>query len=179
MPYVLHYRRKTIQETLLLCSPLTKWIQFWSLNTSPEARTLCYHFLYDKLYCQDSVSRFAPDVSAACRLCQAPLEDINHPLITCPFKWPIWQEVPFQFVPHLEFFPDDVHAILQNLSRFQFVNNNFLLILSTCVLLVIWRVHWRTIFDRKPFSSGHIMTTIFDKSTPLITTSVFLLNHFI
>lgn len=82
--------RQTIQKTLLPCSPPVlppvKWVQLWSLNTLPEARSLCYRFLYNKLYCQGSVSRIAPDVSGAYQLCQVPLEDINHLLIMCHFK---------------------------------------------------------------------------------------------
>ncbi|KAG1054757.1 hypothetical protein G6F43_003241 [Rhizopus delemar] len=69
-------------------------------ETLPEARRMCYRLLYDKLHSQGSVSRSTPDVSAACQLCQASIEDVNHLLAMCPFKWPIWQEVLSRFAPH-------------------------------------------------------------------------------
>ncbi|KAG1135701.1 hypothetical protein G6F37_012597 [Rhizopus arrhizus] len=140
-----------------------KWKQFWSLKILPEARTICFRFISNKLHCNASVPRFDPTVSAAYSLCHDPLEDIYHLLITCSFKWSVWQGVLSRFAPYLEFRPEDVESILRNFSRFEFVDNLRLLRIYSQALLYIWRAHWCYIFDETPFLSQQIASTIFEK----------------
>ncbi|KAG1271728.1 hypothetical protein G6F65_012202 [Rhizopus arrhizus] len=159
--------RQTQSDTLLThplstLSPL-KWKQFWSLKILPEARIICFRFIYNKLHCNASVSRFDPTTTAACSLCHAALEDVNHLLITCSFKWSVWQGVLSRFAPYLEFRPEDIESILRNFSRFEFVDNSRLLRICSQAMLHIWRAHWRYIFDGTPFLPQQIVSTIFEK----------------
>ncbi|KAG1459414.1 hypothetical protein G6F55_004775 [Rhizopus delemar] len=117
------------------------WARFWSLRMFPEARSLCFRFLYGKLHCQLTIVRFNLDVSSACKLCQTPREDIHHLVISCPYKWPVWQEALSRFVPYLKFNPEDIHEILSKMRRYEYVDNANLLILSYYVMLFIWRAH--------------------------------------
>ncbi|KAG1042538.1 hypothetical protein G6F43_011881 [Rhizopus delemar] len=159
--------RQTQLDLLLPCSPSpwspSKWTQFWSFKMLPEARTWWFRFLYGKLHCQETVARFDPHVTTICKFCYAPVEDLHHLIIDCPFKWSIWQEVLSRFSPYLEFSPDDVRSILQHLSYFDFVDNTKLVILSSYICLFIWRAHWRYIFDNTPFSAQQIVSTILEK----------------
>ncbi|KAG1141760.1 hypothetical protein G6F37_002808 [Rhizopus arrhizus] len=139
------------------------WTRFWPLKVLPEARTLCFRFIYGKLHCQNSVTRFNPDVSGVCRFCLVPNEDINHMLIFCPAKWQIWQEALCRFAPHIEFDHCDIQDILQNLQRYDFVDNTQLHILCFYILLFIWRAHWRYIFDNVLLSRPQLISTIFEK----------------
>ncbi|KAG1048926.1 hypothetical protein G6F43_008720 [Rhizopus delemar] len=113
------------------------WVRFWSLKMLPEARSLCFRFLFDKLHCQLTIAHFNPDVSSACKLCKIPREDIHHLVISCPYKWPIWQKALSRFVPYLEFNPEDIHEILGKMRRYEHVDNTKLLILSYYVMLFI------------------------------------------
>lgn len=131
------------------------------LEDSTEVRTICFRFINNKLHCNTSVSWFDPTVSAACSLCHDPLEDINHLLITCSFKWSVRQGVLSRFVSYLEFRPEDVESILKNLSRYEFVDNSRLLRICSQALLYIWRAHWRYIFDGTQFLPQQIVSTIF------------------
>ncbi|KAG1138258.1 hypothetical protein G6F37_010761 [Rhizopus arrhizus] len=83
--------RQTQSDILLTYSlstlPPLKWKQFWSLKILPEARAIWFRFIYNKLHCNASISRFDSTVPTTCSLCHDPLEDINHLLIHCPLKW--------------------------------------------------------------------------------------------
>jgi hypothetical protein len=99
--------QQTLQGILLPYSPFVlppaKWTQLWSLKALTEARTLCFRFIYQKVGCQESVSQFNPDVSATCTVCYASMENINHLMIECLFKWSIWKNVFSRYVPCLRF----------------------------------------------------------------------------
>ncbi|KAG0778408.1 hypothetical protein G6F57_013194 [Rhizopus arrhizus] len=120
--------RQTQSNTLLtypLCTlPPPKWKQFWPLKIIHETRTICFRFIYNKLHCNVSVPRFNSTVSAACSLCHDTLEDVNHLLITCSFKWSVWQGVLSRFAPYLEFRPEDIESIPLNKTcdlKFNFI----------------------------------------------------------
>ncbi|KAG1256105.1 hypothetical protein G6F68_009932 [Rhizopus microsporus] len=159
--------RQTQSDILLTYSlstlPPPKWKQFWSLKILPEARTIWFRFIYNELHCNASISRFDSTVPTTCSLCHDPLEDINHLLIHCPFKWSAWHGVLSRFAPYLEFHPEDVESILRNLSRFDFVDNTRLLRICSHTLLYIWRAHWRYVFDGTPFLPQQIVSTTFEK----------------
>lgn len=138
-----------------------KWQQFWSLKIVPEARSLCYRFLYNKLHYQVTVSRFDPQVTDMCNFCQDVFEDLRHLFVDCHKKWSMWQTVLSQFAPYLEFQQDDVYAILMNLQQHDYVNNTRLLLLCSSVLMHIWRAHWRSVFDQVPFQEHVIMDKIY------------------
>ena len=105
------------------------WTRSWSLKVLLEARTLCFRFIYGKLHCQNSAARFNPNISGAFHFCPVPNKDINHMIIFCPAKWPIWQETLFRFAPHIEFDHCDIQGTLRNLRRYDFVDNTQLHIL--------------------------------------------------
>ncbi|KAG1136232.1 hypothetical protein G6F37_012162 [Rhizopus arrhizus] len=90
---------QTLQGILLPYSPFTlppaKWTQLWSLKTLTEARTLCFRFIYQKVRCQESVSQSNPDISAACTLCYALMENINHLM---PLKANLGPTAPRKFI---------------------------------------------------------------------------------
>ncbi|EIE78403.1 hypothetical protein RO3G_03107 [Rhizopus delemar RA 99-880] len=138
-----------------------KWQQFWSLKIAPEARSLWYRFLYNKLHCQVTVSRFDSQVTDMCNFCQDTPEDLRHLFVDCHKKWSIWQTVLSQFAPYLEFQQDDVYAILMNLQQHDYVNNTRLLLLCSSVLMHIWRAHWRSVFDEVPFQEHVIIEKIY------------------
>ncbi|KAG1544709.1 hypothetical protein G6F49_011006 [Rhizopus delemar] len=85
--------------------PSDGWFRFWNLTILPEAQLFCFRFIHGKLHSQSSIDRFNPDVSATCKFCNVPSEDISHLLVECPHKWSIWQEALSRFVPHLDFQP--------------------------------------------------------------------------
>lgn len=146
-----------IQSNALLTCPICtlpslEWKQFWSLTILHETRTICFCFIYNKLRCNASISRFDSTVSGTCSLFHDPLKDINHLLITCSFKWSVWQGILSRFPPHLEYRPEDVQSILRNLSRFEFVNNSRLLRICSRTSLYIWWAHWGSTFSMKHHS---------------------------
>lgn len=137
------------------------WALFWSLTILPEARSLCFHFMYGKLHCQSTIARFNPDVNATCKFCNEPTETISHLLVECPRKWAIWQEVLSRLAPHLDFQSTDILALLRSMTRFDYIENIKLLRLSYYILLFIWRAHWRYIFDDVPLVPERIIATAF------------------
>ncbi|KAG1040050.1 hypothetical protein G6F43_012369 [Rhizopus delemar] len=139
------------------------WLRFWNLTILPEARSFCFRFIHGKLHSQSSIARFNPDVSAICKFCNVPSEDIPHLLVECPHKWSIWQEALSRFAPHLDFQPTDILTLLLHLTRFDYIDNITLLRLSYYILLFLWRAHWRYIFDGVPLLPERIVTTAFEK----------------
>lgn len=125
----------------------------------PEARTLCFRFIYGKLHCQNSVAHFKPDVFDAYCFCPASSKGINPLFIFCPAKWLIWQEALSRFAPHIEFDHRVIQDILRNLRRYGFVDNTQLHIQCFYALLIIWRY----IFDNVPLSQPQLISTIFEK----------------
>lgn len=98
--------QSNILLTYSLCAlPPPKWKLLWPLTILPDARIIYFRFMYNKLHCNASVSRFDPTVSDACSLCHGPLKGINYMLINCSFKWSAWQGVLSRFAPYFDFRP--------------------------------------------------------------------------
>ncbi|KAG0780139.1 hypothetical protein G6F21_012267 [Rhizopus arrhizus] len=77
--------RQTQLDSMLPCPasiiPPDGWLRFWNLTILPEARSFSFRFIHGKLHSQSSVARFNPDVSATCKFCNVPSEDISHLLV--------------------------------------------------------------------------------------------------
>ncbi|KAG0806282.1 hypothetical protein G6F17_011128 [Rhizopus arrhizus] len=159
--------RQTQLDSMLPCPdpiiPSDGWLRFWNLTILPEARSFCFRFIHGKLHSQSSVARFNPDISAICKFCNVPPEDISHLLVEYPYKWSIWQEALSRFAPHLEFQSTDILTLLLHHTRFDYIDNTTLLRLSYYILLFLWRAHWRYIFDNVPLLPERIVTTAFEK----------------
>ncbi|KAG1041244.1 hypothetical protein G6F43_012130 [Rhizopus delemar] len=161
------YRQNQL-DSMLPCPasiiPSDGWLRFWNLTILPEARSsFCFRFIHGKLHNQSSIVRFNPDVSATCKFCNVPSEDISHLLVEFPHKWSIWQEALSRFAPHLDSQPTDILTLLLYLTCFDYIDNTTLLRLSYYILLFLWRAHWRYIFDDVPLLPERIVTAAFEK----------------
>jgi hypothetical protein len=108
--------------------------------------------MYKKVYCQAVTSRFNMDVSVTCSFCGEAQKDESHLFVSCPFKYPVWDQALSRLAPYLHFNEENVKYIIFSCQRFDLINNQLLFVLCSCILRHIWQAHWRYIFDRVPFN---------------------------
>jgi hypothetical protein len=97
------------------------WLFFWKLPLKPEARSLWYRKLFNKVHNNTSVFVFDSSVSPLCSLCYEEPEDSFHFFIACPYKRFIWKRALDLFAPHIEFSASHLSSLVFDLQQFHLV----------------------------------------------------------
>ncbi|KAI8389308.1 hypothetical protein BD560DRAFT_430282 [Blakeslea trispora] len=95
--------------------------QNWSLPLAPESQSMWYRIINHKFHCQESISRFLPEVSQSCSFCDAPTETKQHLLVECPVKWGFWSLISRTHFSYMAFQPCHIVSALWSLTILPFV----------------------------------------------------------
>ncbi|KAI9012596.1 hypothetical protein CLU79DRAFT_709178 [Phycomyces nitens] len=149
-----------------LISSITKsqWKTFWNFPIHHSVRNICYRAIHQSLSCSLLLHRIAPTTfpSPLCSLCNNKTDSIEHFLYMCPLKWPVWSDAWLTYFgcrPE----PFDVHQALFHLQLSTSAPLEHCLDPSqaiSCILLSLWRAHWRVIFDSAPFHVKNIQSSL-------------------
>ncbi|KAG1219791.1 hypothetical protein G6F35_007200 [Rhizopus arrhizus] len=129
----------------------SKWLALWRFPLRPQSRDIWYRLLHNKLPCRSNLYW----TSKICHICNAPEETPSHFLLECPRKLAVWSSL---WASQFE----------QPFSTFSLRCALFLLQFPTCsptaiqepsiffgnILLAVWRNHWSSIFDQRPFTTS-------------------------
>jgi hypothetical protein len=170
-PFVHSFTTEGFRSAQLDCLPpipvssLTKQqrLFFCSLPMLPEARSLWFRMLHNKVYHQSLIAPFSVDISASCSHFSLVSEDMAHFPIKYPNKWPVWELILSRQTPYLSFNPDDIQAVLFSLKQYDYVYNPLLFVLCSSILLCIWRAHWCFVFGQIPINIDLILDQAFLK----------------
>ncbi|KAI9468877.1 MAG: hypothetical protein EXX96DRAFT_463494, partial [Benjaminiella poitrasii] len=112
------YRRIRAPHSNHLFPPITSSSlhTFWSVTIHLPARAVWYPVLYRKIPTSSFLSNLQLTSSNICRLCNAAIDTLDHFIVLCPLKLPIWSSLLQTAFPDVTFAPD---AILQLLLYLQ------------------------------------------------------------
>lgn len=138
------------------------WSTFWRFSLLFTQRNVVYRFIHDKIPTRLLLYRLFPSQfpSGNCLLCSIP-ESKTHFFFDCPLKATFWNRLIREFL-----WPGTTISIISScINRLTFT---CLSILPACpakadVLIIIalseiWKAHWRTVFDNKPFSAEAVLS---------------------
>ncbi|KAI8970690.1 hypothetical protein BDB01DRAFT_731567, partial [Pilobolus umbonatus] len=158
------YRKITQPPSLKLpiLSP-RKWSFFWSLPLHHQARNIWFRALHQTLPFKSKLHQFNPEyfVSNLCRCCSNSIETIEHFIYECPLKYSVWLSIWNEYFPpnsNFHTLNDVIFKLTLSASTTSSILPSGAII--SCILLGIWRAHWRTIFDDTPFVPDLISTNI-------------------
>ncbi|KAG1136785.1 hypothetical protein G6F37_011737 [Rhizopus arrhizus] len=136
---------------------------FWSLPLLLPARNHWYRVLSKKLPTATYLHKIGTVSSKLCRLCGSAAEDIEHFVVSCPNKNPIWSMVlKYHFPTYLFTNTDILNALHSIKSPFHHRSNlyrPFFVIVST-TQFYIWKAYWQLVINSIPFTTDAIITTI-------------------
>ncbi|KAI8078889.1 uncharacterized protein BX664DRAFT_342997 [Halteromyces radiatus] len=140
--------------------PRTMIQQFWVAPMHPEARTVWYKVLIQKIPLQKCVSRFRPPTSSLCVLCHQE-ETIEHFVYSCPLKKTIWDttlavNLPLYFLQPVDFCDFILHLRLPPNTTIHST------LFTSCATTIhqIWCAHWKFKLENKPFHEHPIVRMI-------------------
>ncbi|KAL0083862.1 hypothetical protein F4703DRAFT_1738058 [Phycomyces blakesleeanus] len=147
----------------------TQWKKIWDFPIHHSVRNIWYRALHQSLSCSSHLHRIAPTTfpSPMCVLCINGIDSIEHFLYLCPLKRPVWSNA-WQTYFGYQSEPFDVHRALFHLDLPNSANFEHYLDPSqaiSCIILSLWRAHWRVIFDSAPFNTQHIQSSVEKLST--------------
>ena len=138
----------------------TTWRFFWSLPLAPECRSMWYRIINHKFHCQESISRFLPEVSQSCSFCDAPTETKQHLLVECPVKWGFWSLILRTHFPYMAFQPHHIVSALWSLTVPPYVPATKFLCLCAATARAIWCSHWAFVRQDIPFSESLVLAKV-------------------
>ncbi|KAG2198726.1 hypothetical protein INT47_005411 [Mucor saturninus] len=144
-----------------------KWKTFWSLPISPSILTVWYRAIHHKLPNKSLLHNIVPESfpSATCIHCPQTEDTLHHFLYDCPTKKSIWLQCLSTFFPDVPIVPGRILSILLSFDYGDFQNKrstvatslSFISIIG-CILLGIWRSHWKLVFDDQPFTTTTVLS---------------------
>ncbi|ORE03289.1 hypothetical protein BCV72DRAFT_296443 [Rhizopus microsporus var. microsporus] len=143
------------ESSVTLGNSVRFWKSFWRMDVPLPARNVWFRLIHGKLPAASNLHKIIPSFSPFCRLCNrsSPSETSCHFLIDCRKKYLAWKLIWAHFFP---LSPWSRHVLLQAILHLNFPQQNSVQSLDSssifgCSLLMIWKAHWRFIFDSTPF----------------------------
>ncbi|PHZ15837.1 uncharacterized protein RHIMIDRAFT_303172 [Rhizopus microsporus ATCC 52813] len=143
------------EYSVALGNSIRFWKSFWRMDVPLPARNVWFRLIHGKLSATSNLHKIIPSFSSFCRLCNrgSPSETTCHFLIDCRKKYIAWKLIWAHFFP---LSPWSRHALLQAILHLNFPQQSSVQSLDSssifgCSLLMIWKTHWRFIFDSTPF----------------------------
>lgn len=142
---------------------------FWTFSTYPQARTIFYRVLSERIPTKQVLVKFGLVSSDRCSVCHTSAETFRHFLVDCPIKFEIWHRVLSQFYPHLFFTSDILFNSLRYLQHPDSMAHcpQYLTVLSI-TLWQIWNLHWKHGTD----STIPVSNSFIESITPRIVTHI-------
>ncbi|EPB84897.1 hypothetical protein HMPREF1544_08332 [Mucor circinelloides 1006PhL] len=128
-------------------------------------RNVVYRFINNCIPHKARLHRIFPDLhpSNLCMICSSSVDSSEHFLFDCPTKASVWRAVIFEFLWPTVTIPDIILAI----RSFDFYNIWYsqrngvpASVILFITLANIWRSHFRTVFDRTPFTTAAVLASI-------------------
>ncbi|ORE05783.1 hypothetical protein BCV72DRAFT_330158 [Rhizopus microsporus var. microsporus] len=143
------------EPSVALGNSIRFWKSFWRMDVPLPARNVWFRLIYGKPPAASNLHKIIPSFSPFCRLCNrdSPSGTTCHFLIDCRKKYLAWKLIWAHFFP---LSPWSRLALLQATLHLNFPQQNSVQSLDSssifeCSLLMIWKAHWRFIFDSTPF----------------------------
>ena len=141
------------------------WQWFWRLALTMVQRNVVYRYINHCIPHKSRLHRIFPALhpSDLCSICSSSSDSSEHFLFDCPAKASVWQAVIFEFLWPTVTIPDIILAI----RSFDFYNIRYsqrngvpASVIVFITLANIWRSHFRTVFDRTPFTTAAVLASI-------------------
>ncbi|KAI7897995.1 uncharacterized protein BX663DRAFT_546720 [Cokeromyces recurvatus] len=160
-----------IRDTLFPPQATTKlspsqWNKFWRTSLPPAAHTVWFRTIHDKIPTKSLLNHLIPDThpSPECTHCHHPEDNLRHFIYECPIKRHIWHTTITTFFPRVQITSQQLLSLLFSLDYGEFKDLtspvassvSFLSVVG-CILLSLWKNHWRSVFDKHPFSSDILL----------------------
>lgn len=153
-----NYHMATLKYPKMLISK-TSWLIFWSNEMLLQARVVCYRVLSNKIPTTAYLAQIKTVDNPQCRLCQQNTEDLEHLLVTCPFKQDIWLDIITRYLSDYELDLIMVYIILRFLQIRRSDQARIYTIFST-TLWDLWIFYWKYIIDKVPFKIDVVLSKI-------------------
>ncbi|CDH61167.1 hypothetical protein RO3G_04201 [Lichtheimia corymbifera JMRC:FSU:9682] len=154
-------RPPEVPRPICFLYPSSFWTRFWKLPLPHKAFNPWWRLLHDSVGTRQKLHawRIRDVDSPLCQICQAGTEDLYHFFVDCPRKRPFWIDA----LQHFQLFHllPNQSAIWLALTRLQSTNGSYIqesaLCQIGCIVAILWRCHWRCIFDQEDWITTQAM----------------------
>ncbi|KAG1209983.1 hypothetical protein G6F35_010643 [Rhizopus arrhizus] len=138
---------------------LESWRRFWQCAMPHQARTILWCIYHKRIPSRQRLYRLNPArfLAPTCLLCNQPESD-EHFVWSCPLKQAAWQLMSCLTFPSQPIQLQDVMNSPTTASTATAHQSNVdRMTVVACMMLSIWRVHWKVVFHEQRFYHGEVV----------------------
>ncbi|KAG0787255.1 hypothetical protein G6F22_007378 [Rhizopus arrhizus] len=143
--------------------PSSRLRLFWNSSMLLQARAVWYRTLNYKLPTMSYLHSIRVVASAQCRLCEDAEDTLQHFLILCPLKLPIWLSIFQHFFPGHHIEREHIWNLIKSLEPPPSITRPHyqqLITITSTSLWHMWSSYWQTVFQDVPFLTADISAKI-------------------